>query len=181
MKQPLIQYRLLIGTIVLMFATTILCAQGTGDQLYGFSRVTTPGIAPADKIENLDGSVTERKVSNNTNYLIYLRTAAKTRVYPIEIWINGEVYSARPETVTKTPVQVAGPTVMGRTQQITLVPKTTQKVTQLIPTPLMADKSSAKARKLAQTAELVVVYKQGGKTFYKTLKTLKALPVNALQ
>ena len=175
-------YPFLLLTAILLMATTGLRAQSKSDRLFGYSQVTTPGIAKADEIENLDGTVTKtNERGNNKRHFIYLSTLAKTSVYPIEVWIKGEAFSARPESIAGTPVEISGPVVMGRPQKITLVPKTTQKVTRLIPIPLMEGKSTNKGATLAQENELVVVYKQGGKTIYKTLKTLKELSTKALK
>jgi len=173
---------LLLMAIIIGSATA---AFAQGDKLYGYRQAVIPGAAAANKrvIDDAGNVVTERRTEDTRNtYHIYLATTAKTRVYPIEVWINGEAFSARPENGAKTPVEVpSGPGVMGRASNSTLVPKTTQKVTRLIPIPLVADKTSQKAAALAKQAELVVVYKQGGKTYYKTIKTLEALPPVALQ
>lgn len=175
-------YPFLLLTAILMVATNGLKAQSKSDKLFGYSQVTTPGIAKADEIENLDGTVTQTTGSgNNKNYFIYLSTLSKTRVYPMEVWIKGEAFSARSETITNSPVQISGPGVRGNPQKTTLVPKTTQKVTRLIPIPLMGGKSTDRGETLAAQNDLVVVYKQGGKTVYKTLKNIKELSPKALQ
>lgn len=175
-------YRIIILSAFFLLAAFTIHAQTGQDQLYGFSQVTIPGAAAAKRVTDDAGNTVERRTEDlKVTYYIYLSTTAKTRVYPIEVWIKGNAYSARPETVGSTPVQVSGPVVMGRTQKKTLVPKTTQKVTRLVPIPLTADKSSQKAQKLAAENELVVVYKQGGKTFYKTLKALTELSPQAMQ
>ncbi len=167
---------------VFVLAAGTLWAQTNSDQLYGFRQTVIPGAAAAKRITDDAGNVIENNTENNRyNYYIYLATSAKTRVYPVEIWLKGEPFSARPETVASTPVTATDNVILGRAQKTILVPKTTQKVIRLIPTPLMADKSSNKAKSLAQEAELVVVYKQGGKTYYKTLKTLTTLAPKALQ
>lgn len=176
------KYKILILTFILLTTTYLLQAQSASSKLYGFSQAVIPGAAAAKRVTDDAGNVVERRTEDiRMNYFIYLSTVAKTRVYPIEVWIKGNAFSARPETVASTPVQVLGNVVMGRTQKTTLVPKTTQKVTRLIPIPLAANKSSQKAKALAAENELVVVYKQGGKTFYKTLKSITELSPQALQ
>jgi hypothetical protein len=177
-----IKYREIIFTTLVLFAAFALRAQTGSDQLYGFSQVTIPGAAAAKRVTDDAGNVVERRTEDlKMNYFIYLRTAVKTRVYPVEVWIKGKAFSARPEIISNTPVQVSGPVVMGRTQKTTLVPKTTQKVIQLVPIPLTSNKSTQKAQNLAAANELVVVYKQGGKTYYKTLKAITELSPQALQ
>ena len=182
MQHAHLKYRVIFLSTLFLLAAYALSAQTSGDKLYGFSQVTIPGAAAAKRVTDDAGNVVERRTEDlKVNHFIYLTTTSKTRVYPIEVWIKGKAFSARTEAVANTPVQVSGVVVMGRTQKTTLVPKTTQKVTRLIPTPLTASKSSQKAKTLAGENELVVVYKQGGKTFYKTLKTITELSPQALQ
>lgn len=174
--------RILTLSAFFLLTACMLRAQTGSSQLYGFSQVTIPGAAAAKRVTDDAGNTVERRTEDlKVSYFIYLSTVAKTRVYPMEVWIKGKAYSARPEAIATTPVQISGNVVVGRTQKTTLVPKTTQKVTRLIPIPLTASKSSKKAQTLAGENELVVVYKQGGKTYYKTLKTLTELSPQALQ
>ena len=167
--------------LTLLLAGSALQAQHSKDSLYGFVQPVSPGVAAAKRVTNDAGQVVERKAEGTRyNYFIYLSTQASTRVYPIEIWLRGEQFSALPKAVS-TPVEQTSNLVPGRPQKTVLVPKTTQKVTQLEPAPFVAQKSNTKAAQLALENELVVVYKQGGKTYIKTLKTLKELSPKALQ
>lgn len=171
--------------LLLTFSFVLIgaAAMAQNSKLYGYSQVVIPGAAAAKRITDDAGNVVERSTEDiKTSYLVYLATTAKTRVYPVEMWIKGEPYSAMPQSVSTTPVSItSGPVIMGRTQKTELVPKTTQKVTQLVPSTYVAAKSNAQAAKLAQQNELVVVYKQGGKTYIKTLKNLTELSPKALQ
>lgn len=167
--------------LTLLLAGSALLAQNSSGKLYGYIQPVIPGAAAAKRVTDDAGHVVERKPEDTRfNYFIYLTTAQTTRVYPIEMWIKGQPFSAMPKTVT-TPVEQTSHLVPGRPQKTVLVPETTQKVTQLEPAPFIAEKSNAKAASLALENELVVVYKQGGKTYIKTLKTLSELSPKALQ
>lgn len=168
----LLQYGFL--ALLPVLAGQALRAQ-TGDRLYGYSQVVTPGIAARGDID-ANGNTTGKKQETRYSYQIFLVTAAKTRVYPVELWIKGNPYSARPEAVQQTPVEQVDDNVPAYPQKKVLVPKTTQKVTRLVPAPHIGSKTSAKAKQLAGTNEVVLVYKQGGKTYHKTLKQLTPLP-----
>lgn len=175
------KYGFLLITIGFLLVSTVISAQAGKDRLYGFVQPVIPGAAAAKRVTDDAGNVVERRPEDiRFNYFIYVATTAKTRIYPVEMWIKGEPFSATPKVVT-TPVQLTSHLVPGRPQKTELVPKTTQKVTQLEWAPFIAAKSSGKAAALAQENELVVVYKQGGKTYIKTLKTLTALSPKALQ
>ncbi len=167
--------------LALVLIAQTIRAQNNQDKLYGFVQPIIPGAAAAKRVTDDAGNVVERRSEDiRFNYFIYLTTTSKARVYPVEMWIKGAPYSAMPKTVT-APVELTDNLVPGRPQKTVLVPKTTQKITQLDPAPHVAEKSNAKARNLAQENELVVVYKQGGKTYIKTLKTLSELSPKALQ
>ena len=169
----------LLLTVVLAFDK--LPAQNSGDKLYGFVQPVLPGAAAARRIADDAGNVSERKPADvRLNYFIYLATAKADTVYDVEMWIRGKAFSALPKIVD-TPVELTSNLVPGRPQKKVLVPKTTQKVIQLEPTELAGKKTNGKAARLAQQAELVVVYKQEGKTYIKTLKALSELSPKALQ
>lgn len=166
--------------LIVMLAFSELPAQNSGDKLYGYVQPVIPGAAAAKRITDDTGGVIERKAADiKLNYFIYL-SAAKEKVEVIEMWIMGKAFSATIKNV-ETPVEVISHLVPGRPQKKVLVPKTTQNIIQLEPTTLKATKTNKKAALLAKQAELVVVYSQGGKTYFKTLKALSELSPKALQ
>ena len=82
--------------------------------------------------------------------------------------------------IKETPVQYTN--INARNPEpVTLVPQTTDRVLQLIPTPYTGIKNYPKARQLASSNEVVAVYKQGGAIQYKTLKLLTALGTQSMQ
>ena len=167
--------------LTLALAFSKLMAQNSGDKLYGFLQPVIPGAAAAKRITDDAGGVIERKAADiKLNYFIYLSTAKAKKVDVIEMWIRGKAFSANTKNVD-TPVEITSNLVPGRPQKKVLVPKTTQNVIQLEPTELAGKKTNGKAARLAQQAELVVVYKQEGKTYIKTLKALSELSPKALQ
>jgi hypothetical protein len=140
--------------------------------------------------EPVSGAVSQRAIDENGkpvvsdpagrfNYFIYLVTP--NRVYPSELWLNGEVYSVKIETVKETPVVRKNFNNPSEPQSTELVPATTQLVIRLSPGPAITDKLSEKGEILSKENELVVVYKQNGKFDYETLSSLTLLEVAALQ
>jgi hypothetical protein len=177
--QILIKYRFIFIALLLLTGSTVH-AQAASDSLYGYSQVVTPGIRAARDIDE-KGNMVKKPTEPVYRYFIYLATTSGTRVYPVELWIKGKAFSARSEAVTKTPVMHTNRVMPQHPQKQILVPKTTQNVVALVPIPLVAQKSSAKAKDLAQVNELVVVYKQGGKRHYRVLKELTELGAAAMQ
>ncbi len=98
------------------------------------------------------------------------------------MWLKGKRYSAKPEAVNKTPVQMGDPALRDSHNIITLVPKTTKKVMMLVPgNAVIQSKSLAIAKSKARTNELVIVYKMSGKLYYALLKELNVLERASMQ
>lgn len=170
--------RTLLLAITFLISFVALQAQ-SGTKLYGYSQIITPGIAAKGEVGE-NGNVTKKERTPNYQYRVYLTTTAATKIYPVEMWIKGQPYAVQTQTITKTPIEDTDfSTREGKTT--VLVPKTSAKIFQWMPINYTADKSVQKARELATNNELVVVYKQGGKMQYKTLKQLTVLPPQSRQ
>ncbi|HVK96394.1 MAG TPA: hypothetical protein VM368_01190 [Flavisolibacter sp.] len=74
-----------------------------------------------------------------------------------------------------TPVVMLNEIIPSKPKEIILVPKTSEKVIQLVPAPAIEGKSIFKSKSLASANELVVVYRLNGKNYYQTLGKLKQL------
>lgn len=165
--------------ILFLFAatTTVLLAaaqtRGTAT-LYGYVQSVSGGKAP-EMAEN----GTRTSEGSRKNYRLY--AASTTRVYPVEIWIEGERYGLTAKSVEQTPVEAGDDANIG-SPKVQLVPKTTRKVVQLVPLNGAAIKSqSVKAKSLATQNAVVFVYRQNGKLVYSTLKKLAPLQAAAMQ
>jgi len=164
--------------LVLFFSAAFFAQAQKAVKLYGYTQRTTPGMAAKQKDDN--GRV--KKTDNNLySYFIYLSNASGSRIYPAEMWIRGERLGVKAEAVAHTPVEIVKDNVMANSKKITLVPKTTAKVLQLTGTPEIPGKNFAKAKNLATSNELVVVYKLNGQFYYATLKEFTDLNSAALQ
>lgn len=167
-------------TITILFSVLAFSAfaqtKGSG-KLYGYKQAAPPGMVRKTLDEN--GAEKAAPVKQNENYYLYLVTSS--RAYPSELWIKGEPFGVRLQTIEETPVEQANTNVRVSTAKKILVPKTTQKVVQLIPAPMEGKSSSAKAKSLASANELVVLYKQNGKFYFQTVKKLTELEAMALQ
>ena len=153
---------------MITFVAGICRAQTKGTvKLHAFKQSVAQGKAP----EVTDGpQVSERQ---GKNYFIY--AVSPSRIYPSEIWIEGERYGVSVTTITQTPVEQGDDRNIGAPKKV-LVPKTTQKVIQLVPIPAVEEKSfGANAKSQAKTNDVVLVYKQNGKFYYKALKRMSDL------
>lgn len=167
-------------TILFLFCaiglSLVTIAQTKGTiKLYGYRQSVSGGKAP----EIQEGSNTGISEGGGKNYFLY--ALSPSRIYPSEIWIEGTRYGVTIKSIAKTPVKYTDEMNIGSPEKV-LVPKTSQKLIQLIPVRSMNSKpSGAKAKSLARTNELVVVYQQGGKFYYTALKTLSELESAAMQ
>lgn len=160
----------------LLLVSICLCAAAFAQiegasKIYGYKQKVRPGTI------RVDDNGREVPSEPMYNYFIYL--ASSTKVVPVEIWINGEVFEVNVNTVSSTPVKYVNP-MSGNNAEI-LVPKTTRKVLQLTASTNKAQKPNQKGKALSAKNELVIIYKGNGKYYYKTLATLKELEPLAMQ
>ena len=143
-------------------------------KLYGYVQEVLPGANNSVIVEGGE-QVTEPKKAGK-NYMIYIESTS--RVYPVEIWIKGEPYSASMDVISSTPV-VFGSENTGNRK--VLVPKTTKKLLMLTPSPYIETKNTGDVSAIASSNELVVLYKQNGKFYYNKLEKLETLQAAAMQ
>jgi hypothetical protein len=149
--------------------------------IFGYVQPVSRGVSPDIQVDEAGNSKT-RNVKAGRNYYIYIAGPASSRIYPIEMWLKGQQYSAKAEMINKTPVQMADPALPNGPGVITLVPKTSKKVIMLIPgNTNIAGKSLAIAKSKARDNELVIVYKMSGKLYYVVLEKLAVLEGATMQ
>jgi hypothetical protein len=162
--------------ILFLVAYKLSIAQTKGSAtLYGFVQRVSGGASPDRSQEPGAGNTP----AGGTNYYIYLVSGNSSRLYPSELWINGDLYGVQIKSMAKTPVTLDSPdpALNGRV----LVPKTSFRVVQLVPISSNGVKKSANGASLAKTYSVVAVYKQNGRFYYTTLSELNSLESAALQ
>lgn len=165
--------RVLLSLLLLLFYKMSIAQTKGSAKLYGYVQAVSGGAAP-DRSSD-PGAVA---AAEGRNYYIYLASANSLRVYPSEMWLEGKRYGVQIKMVT-TPVlhQSTDPALDNKV----LVPATKQKVLQIIPTSTSGAKKSAKGEALSLSNDVVVIYKQGSKFHFTTLKDLNTLPRAARQ
>jgi len=136
-------------------------------KLFGFSRVSTPGMVPAREFDE-NGRTISKPANENIGYFIYLAANASLKIQPREIWIMGKRYM-----VSSAPA-IQSPVVTGKD---TLVKSPSLKVQELKwnNSPLSTTSLSKAVKKMTAANELVLKYQWKGKTYYKTLKKISEL------
>lgn len=110
------------------------------------------------------------------NYFIYL--ASSSKVTPIELWINGEPFSVMTKPVA-SPVIYHHPNSGDRPE--ILVPETRRSVWQLTPSAKAIETLTKGGKHLSSKNELVIIYRSGGKLYYKAIPKLSELERVAMQ
>jgi len=141
-------------------------------KIYGYKQKVTPGTIRVDE----NGNPAPRKTIYNYN--IYLGSTSK--VVPIEIWVNGEPFSVVSNEVKTTPIEHTNPTSAVEKSKI-LVPKTSRRVLQLMPSLNKVQKPTKKGKALSAKNELVLIYKGSGKLYFKTISELAELESISMQ
>ncbi len=158
--------------VLSVFFCTASIAQTEGaSKVCGYKQKVMPGTIRVDD----NGKEMPRK--SQYNYFIYL--ASTTKVTPVELWINGEVYSVTVNKVS-TPVEYGHPSYANNTPKI-LVSKTNRHVLQLGPSLNKIQKPNPKGKSLSAKKEVVIIYKGGGKLYYKAVSKLGELEPLAMQ
>lgn len=136
-------------------------------KLYGFSRVSTPGMVPAREFDE-NGRTISKPANESVGYFIYLAANTSLKIQPKEVWIKGKRYLVNSAPVIQSPV-IAG--------KDTLVKATSLKILELRwdNNPSTTTSAPATVKKLAATNELVLKYQWKGKTWYKMVKKIKEL------
>jgi hypothetical protein len=162
--------KLLLLSILLIAITQCIKAQNKGSiKMYAYKQSIISGKASGG-ILNEGGQEVQTKKKSGVTYKIY--TSSATSINPIEIWIKGKQYKVGSESVN-TPVQLNPVKV--------LVPKTTNKVLQLIPKEGVPQKKFANGSSLSKNNDVVLFYQLKGNYYYQTVKEFTALPAEVLQ
>lgn len=155
------------GLLITALLFSLVMAGQPALKLYGFSRVSTPGMVPAREFDE-NGRTINKPANESIGYFIYLAANASLKIQPKEIWIMGKRYRVSSAPVIQSPV-VAG--------KDTLVKATSLKIQELQwdNKPSTTTSTPATVKKLAATNELVLKYQWKGKTYYKSLKKISEL------
>lgn len=157
--------------VLTLFSLPVFAQTEGASLLYGYRQPVMPGNIRVDD----NGRELPRK--RMYNYFIYL--ASGSSVSPVEIWIDGEAYRVIVSKVDKTPVEYAHPN--GSDAPRILVPKTKRRVLQLAPSAERITNPSSKGKEKSKSSELVLIYRSGARTYFKTLTKFTELDRLAMQ
>lgn len=176
MQKQTCDMKQIFSVVTLLIFFIAASAQEKGKvKLYGYYQPVSAGKAPEMNPQ------TGLRTSDGQGKNYFLYAVSSSRIYPVEIWVEGTRMGVTIRTITTTPVMYGDDANIGSPKQ-ELVPQTSQQVTQLVLAPAVEGKNAGnRAGALAQAHEVVLVYKQDGKFQYSVLPKLTALGRAAAQ
>ena len=142
-------------------------------KVFGFEQESSPGTV-ATNVKDENGKPI-KKVATQKNYFIYLSFNQKNHIVPHYVFLHGKAFPVENSAIETTPIQHVNNNIPNKPEQITLVPKTTNKVIKVkIASPINVEKTSS-LQKLTNKNDLVVSYTWKKKKYFAVLKKLKKL------
>ena len=162
-----------------LFITLIFCSALFAQpvvKIYAYSQETTPGMKRSDVIEE-GGEKIKNDAKSPVAYHLYFTYSGSAAVKITGAWINKKAYNVKTDVVKKTPVVIPENNAIEQSKNITLVPKTKNKVLQVNLASLMNDAGSLTGakKKAVEESELVISYMVNGKKYYKAVKKITML------
>ncbi|HJW18009.1 MAG TPA: hypothetical protein VJ499_12845 [Flavisolibacter sp.] len=174
------KYFLILMVLTVLFSAKLFAQSRSDVKLYAYARAVTGGVMPKISTQE-NGSQTMIKPKTKYSYLFYLEGPKKLRIYPVELWVKGERLGVKSTAVNSTPVEISIGELPQYAKTTTLVPKTNNKVIKLDPAIAVNGKNFPKAKAKAETNEVVLVYKYGGKFYYAVQDKIKLIDPIVLQ
>jgi hypothetical protein len=163
-----------------LLTTAVSCtAQSKGTaRLYAYRQSVISGVAPRITIDE-SGKQVNPQMKPKFNYYLYLSSSSELQ--PVAVYLNGVLLGAQAKSVS-TPVENKNYTAPAQAKTTVLVPKSNQKVWQILPGAALGNDTFGQTVKdAAQKNEVVVVYKQKNKTRYSVQSKFTAMAPEALQ
>ena len=174
----------IMNKIIFLISVTAFCfnspvfSQGKCPvkKVYAYKQASLPGVQPK-KAE--DGG-SERK--ETFNYWFYLTLPDSKKIEITNIWISGEKFTAKAETVENSPVTKLINKSDSGNETFELVPKTKKKLMLVYPSGLNNETEvlSNRVQKKLDQNELVIGFTWKGKNRFAKMKVIKVLDPEAL-
>jgi len=122
---------------------------------------------------------TEAKMSDERKGNDYIYLLSASRVYPVELWLDGKRYGVIAESVS-SPVRNPHYGAGSKDPQF-FVPANTNKVVRLSASPAIEGKEILTQNAITESNEILVVYRSAGKLYYSVLKKATLLDGAAME
>jgi hypothetical protein len=141
-------------------------------RVYAYSQTVSPGVSPKGPIEEGGNESKSGAGNSKSNYFIYMLSKKKYNFSPTVLWIKGQGFEVKMDTITQLPVKLSN---NGKTIQ--LVPSTSKRVVMLTAGAVMNffAPPPPELQKLLDTNELVIEYRWNSKACYFSIPKIKVL------
>jgi hypothetical protein len=142
-------------------------------RVYAFSQAVLPGVPPNGPVEEGQSEPGKSVRTSRENYLIYIVPRKNNFINPSVLWINGQGYEVKADTITRLPVKIKG----SDEKEMVLVPSISKTVIQLTPGHQLNFFAPPEPhlQKLLDKNELVIEYMWKETICYFSVEKLKKL------
>lgn len=141
-------------------------------KVYAYSQTVSPGVRPNGPVE--EGGYESNPVASTakTNFFIYTLSKKKYNITPTVLWIKGQGFEIKMDTITQLPVKLSNNGI-----NIQLVPSTSKRVMMLTPGAVMNFFAPPvpELQTLLDTNELVIEFRWNDETCYFPVAKIKVL------
>lgn len=169
---------------ILLFTLAYFLSAGVQAQVspllkaHAYIRHSTPGAVPK-VVAREEGSPIKKTATVLVNYSIYIEVKKGSSITINRLWIDGQAFKARKETILETPVVFKQQAIGNQYQTDTLVPKTRNLVWKLVQDGMQ--NTVSKVPEKSKGNDLLIEYSWKGKKYYYVVKEWKKLPPLVLQ
>ena len=152
-------------------------------KVYAYAQPMLQGMSPKGPVEEGKNESTTLIKTGKSNYLFYVLIREKEILYPSVVWLKGQGFEVKVDTITRLPVKMPGSNAAGKQVEILLVPATSKTVLKLTPGTQLNFFAPPEPRlqALLDTNELVIEYRWKGETCYFPAGKIKKLEPVAAQ
>ena len=147
------------------------------DKAYVYSQPVLGGKSLRGYVEEGKSESKSLPGSGKSNYLFYLLLHRKAIIKPVVLWIKGQGFEVKMDTIKNLPVKIPDTDASGKQIEIQLVPSTSKRVVMLTPGSQLNFFAPPEARlqKLLDANELVIEYRWNEETCYFPISIIEKL------
>lgn len=145
-------------------------------KVYAYSQSLLPGARP-ENIPMENGGELKVKREEKLNYFFYAEQKRSAKIKITDIWIKGEKFSFRTDSISKTPVEITSGNAEGTSKKIILKPSAGNFFLLITPGAIVKTEKNASGKigKLLLKNELVLRYQWRENTYYFSVEKIKKL------
>ncbi len=168
--------KFLFTVLAIIAGLLVLAQKAPVLKVYAYSQVVLPGARKSNAVEE-NGAEVKQATVKKINYFFYAEQKKLATIKVMAVWMQGKKYTAKTDSVSKTPVEIATGDASAESKEIIPAPASRNKFLLVIPDQAATTglKPSGSLKKMIKESELVLIYQWKGKTWYFQVKKIKEL------